>query len=102
MLHRITGAILGNQLSSELAAYASQIPSSIVQEVKQSVTVIFSLPAELQVPVINAYISALDRAFLYGVPAMAIALVSCVCIRNWDLHERGRIAAESVPTDEKV
>jgi hypothetical protein len=62
--------------------------------VKESVTVIFTLPQDLQIPVIDAYIAALDWTFLFGVPAMAIALFFGCFVRNWHLHRRGEVAVE--------
>ncbi|CAG8692218.1 10904_t:CDS:2, partial [Acaulospora colombiana] len=44
----IAGTVFNNQLSKTIAQYASSLPPEMVRAVKQSVTVIFSLPPELQ------------------------------------------------------
>lgn len=92
---RISGTIFGNVLSSKLNSYNGQIPSEVISAVKQSVTVIFTLPKELQAPIVEAYIHALDYTFLYGVPAMGAALFFALFVRNWNLKERGNIGADA-------
>ena len=58
---------LGNKLMDDILA---------VKLTMLSVTAIFQLPPELQQQAIQAYSSSLDRVFLIGVPAGALASVS--------------------------
>lgn len=85
----IAGAVFGNQLSKELAAYAAIIPPEVITGVKQSVTVIFMLPVAFQGIVIKAYIAAVDYAFLVVVPGAGITIISALFVKNYNLKERG-------------
>lgn len=96
----ITGSIFNNQLSDGLSVYQGVIPTQILDAVKQSVTVVFSLPTEFQLPIIDVYVSALRTTFIFGVPAMGIALISAIFVRNWNLHERGKVSTERMETKE--
>ena len=98
-LNSITGSIFNNQLSNGLAAYQGVIPAQVLEAVKRSVTVVFSLPAEFQRPIIDVYVSALRTTFIFGVPAMGIALISAAFVRNWNLHERGKVSTEKAEVD---
>lgn len=85
----ITGTIFGTKLTSNLAGYAGVIPEQTLQAVRQSVSVIFMLPKELQDPVVHAYVAALDYTFIIIVPAAGLASLFALLIRNWNLKERG-------------
>ena len=86
---RIAGAVFGNQLSKNLAQYASIIPQEAIDGVKQSVTVIFMLPSFLQQVVITAYVGALNYAFIVIVPAAGVTIVSALFVKNYNLKKRG-------------
>lgn len=57
--------------------------------VRQSVFAIFQLPLDIQLPVIKAYIHALDYTFIVAVPAAGLATLFALLVRNWNLKERG-------------
>ncbi|KAG8794817.1 hypothetical protein FRC17_008229, partial [Serendipita sp. 399] len=54
----IAGAVFGNQLSKNLAEFAGVIPDELIIAVRQSVSVIFQLPALIRIVVISAYAKA--------------------------------------------
>jgi len=85
----ISGTVFGTKLNSNLAQYVGEIPPEILQAVRQSVSVIFKLPKELQEPVVNAYVAALNYTFIVIVPAAGLASLFALLIRNWNLKERG-------------
>ncbi|PVF94123.1 ABC transporter [Serendipita vermifera] len=85
----IAGTIFNNQLSKTIAQYASSLPPEMVTPVKQSVTVIFSLPPELKSQVVHAYVKALDYTFIMTVPAAVLASITSLFIKNWNLKKRG-------------
>ena len=89
----ISGTVFGTRLTSNLVQYAGVIPAETLQAVRQSVSVIFLLPKELQEPVVNAYIAALDYTFIVIVPAAGLASLFALLIRNWNLKERGGATA---------
>jgi len=93
---RIAGAVLGNQLSKNLAQYASIIPQEAIDGVKQSVTVIFMLPSFLQQIVITAYVGALNYTFIVVVPAAGVTIVSALFVKNYNLKNRGTKADTAV------
>jgi uncharacterized membrane protein len=72
----------------ELATYAGSIPSDVIQGVKESVTIIFTLPSALQIPVIHAYVRALDYTFILSVPACICATLVSFLVKNWNLKTR--------------
>ncbi|CCA69357.1 related to aflatoxin efflux pump AFLT [Serendipita indica DSM 11827] len=91
----ITGALFGNELHHGLDNSQIPIPSDVIDAVRASVTVVFSLQPEIQRPVIDAYIKGLDATFLFGIPAMGLALVFSLFVRNWNMIERGKLAMEA-------
>lgn len=75
-ISRIAGAVFGNGLTSYLPVYAPDISAEQAAAVSQSVTAIFTLPANLQSGVVEAYVKSVDRVFLIGVPVGALASAS--------------------------
>jgi hypothetical protein len=49
-----------------------------VTAVRQSVPLIFTLPAEQQEPVVRAYLKALNSVFLIGVPTGVLGSLSAL------------------------
>jgi hypothetical protein len=72
----VGAAIFGNQLITSLARFAPNLTPEQAASVRYSVTAIFDLPKELQAGVIEAYSYSLNRVFLMGVPASALASIS--------------------------
>lgn len=72
----VGAAVFGNQLAGNLAKFATDLSPEQVTMVRSSVTAIFDLPKELQAQAIKAYSDSLDRVFLIGVPAGALAAVA--------------------------
>lgn len=85
----IAGAVFGNQLGKDLGRYADQISPEVIAAVKQSVTFIFTLPTSLQDIVIDAYIKAVNYAFFMVIASGAVAIISGLFVRNWNLKQRG-------------
>ena len=74
----IAGSIFSNSLAKYIPQYAPGIPPEFTTLVRQSVTVIFQLPPEVQPGVIKAYVKSVDDVFLLGVPAGALASLSAL------------------------
>ncbi|CCA75585.1 related to aflatoxin efflux pump AFLT [Serendipita indica DSM 11827] len=85
----IAGAVFGNQLSKNLAAYQALFGQEVIDGLKQSVTVIFMLPKLLQGIVIHAYVDALRYVFIIAVPLAGVTIISAFFIKNYNLKERG-------------
>ncbi|KZO92741.1 ABC transporter [Calocera viscosa TUFC12733] len=85
----IAGTIFANQLGKELAIYAPNIDPSVAQLLKESVTVVLTLPADQQGPIIEAYTKALDYVYIIGVPAGVMATLSALLIKNVNLKVLG-------------
>lgn len=75
-------------LNKELKLLA---PSAPFETVRQSVSAIFTLPIEMQEPVITAYIIAITRSFIPIFVAIAIAFVVSLFIRNHNMLEKGGV-----------
>jgi MFS family permease len=84
----IAGTIFNNQLIKELAKYAGDLSPDVIEGVKQSVTVIFSLPLDQQGGVIHSYVKALDYTFILSVPCCGMATIFALFVRNWNFKER--------------
>ncbi|KAH7906463.1 transporter [Hygrophoropsis aurantiaca] len=74
------GAVFTSALRSELSIHLPDVPSSLIDAVASSVTVIFSLPEQEMTAAIAAYVSAVDRVYLIGVPAAALASLSALLV----------------------
>ena len=85
----VSGTVFGTKLTENLTQYVGVIPTETLQAVRQSVSVIFLLPQDLQESVVKAYIAALDFTFIVIVPASGLASLFALLIRNWNLKERG-------------
>ncbi|QRV94670.1 major facilitator superfamily transporter [Ceratobasidium sp. AG-Ba] len=85
----IAGSVLANQLGKYLFLYAPDLPTGVATAVRQSVSIIFTLPQEQQEPVIRAYLKALNSVFLIGVPTGALASLSGFLVKNYNLKAMG-------------
>ncbi|CAG7852145.1 SubName: Full=Uncharacterized protein {ECO:0000313/EMBL:CCA76068.1} [Serendipita indica DSM 11827] len=89
MAVQIPRSIFNNKLNTELVTYASGLPPETLELVKQSVTVIFILPKEMQGMAVHAYVKAFDYVFLLDILVCILATVAGAFVRNWDLKTRG-------------
>lgn len=85
----IAGSVLANQLGKYLFLYAPDLPHGIAVAVRQSVSVIRTLPLDQQEPVIRAYLKALNSVFLIGVPAGVLASLSALFTKNYNIKAMG-------------
>ncbi|QRV80260.1 major facilitator superfamily transporter [Ceratobasidium sp. AG-Ba] len=85
----IAGSVLANQLGKYLFLYAPDLPEGVSMAVRQSVSVIFTLPQEQRDVVIRAYLKALNTVFLIGVPTGALASLSGFLVKNYNLKAMG-------------
>ncbi|KDQ17239.1 hypothetical protein BOTBODRAFT_105781 [Botryobasidium botryosum FD-172 SS1] len=75
----LAGTVFNNELASGLAQYAPQVPPGPVRD---SVSAIYSsVSADLRPGVIRAYVRALQRTYLIGVPAGIIAFLGALMIK---------------------
>jgi len=93
----IAGTLFANQLTKELVIYAPDLAPDVAQAIKESVTVVLTLPADQQAAVIQAYAKALDFVYIIGVPAAILASLSALFTRNLNLKVLGvNLAAGAV------
>ncbi|KZT62115.1 ABC transporter [Calocera cornea HHB12733] len=85
----IAGTIFSNQLTKELAIYAPTLPAEIAQAIKESVTVVQTLPADQQGPIVEAYVKALDYVYLIGVPGGVFGALCALLTRNHNIKALG-------------
>jgi hypothetical protein len=69
----IAGALFSNQLRNNLPP---GLDPAIAEAVVKSVTVIKTLPSEIQQSIIDAYVMSLHPVFIIGVPAGGLASLS--------------------------
>ncbi|CAE6453736.1 unnamed protein product [Rhizoctonia solani] len=81
----IAGAVFANKLSSSLFEIAPNFPSEVAEGVRQSVTIIFTLPPEQQGVVIQAYVRALNYVYLVGVPVCIVASLAAFLIKDHNI-----------------
>jgi hypothetical protein len=71
----IAGTLFSNQIRSNLPA---GLDPAVAKAVVGSVTVIKTLPADIQGSVINAYVKSLRPVFIIAVPSGALASISAL------------------------
>ncbi|KAH7333563.1 ABC transporter [Rhizoctonia solani] len=81
----IAGAIFANKLSSSLFEIAPKFPPEVADGVRQSVTIIFTLPPDQQAIVIQAYVRALNYVYLVGVPVCIVASLAAFLIKDHNI-----------------
>jgi hypothetical protein len=84
----IAGTVFANNLKSNITVYAPNLPTQLVTGVRQSITVIFGLPAVLRDQVVVAYVHALDWVFILGVPTMIASSLCAFLIKNHHIKSR--------------
>jgi hypothetical protein len=85
----IGGTVFANQLTTNLAPYSQILGPQLIQGVRQSVTVVFSLPPQLQQPVVDAYVKSLSTMYITIVPCLILAGIFGMLVKNWNLKTRG-------------
>jgi len=93
----VTGTIFANNLKSDITVYAPRLPDQLITGARQSISVVFGLPADLKNEVVVAYVHALDWVFIVGVPTMIASSLCAFLIKNHHVKERGTkgvVAAE--------
>jgi len=81
------GAILTERLSAHLAELLSpRVAARIPEGATDNVTVIQSLPPEIQQPVVEAFVRSLHDAFLAGVPVAVVAFVVILFLKELPLR----------------
>ena len=78
--HSVSGAVFAGRLNERLSVLAPDLPPSLRAAVRESVTVIFTLPEDTKAPVVTAYLSAVNSVFLIGVACAAIASFAALFI----------------------
>jgi hypothetical protein len=84
----IAGTVFANNLKSNLTVYAPNLPNQLITGARQSISVIFGLPADLKHQVIIAYVRALDWVFIVGVPTMIASSLCVFLIQNHHIKHR--------------
>ncbi|KAF8987151.1 ABC transporter [Cyathus striatus] len=75
-----TGAVLTSELKSSLRLFASSLSAEVIQEALSSVSAVAHLTPEDKLLVLKAYIRAVDRVFLIGIPSSALAGIAALLI----------------------
>ncbi|KDQ59779.1 hypothetical protein JAAARDRAFT_33346 [Jaapia argillacea MUCL 33604] len=81
----IGGTIFSNQLEKNLHVYAPDLPANLATAVEQSVNAISLVEASMRPLVLRAYTESINRVFLLGIPAAALASLSGFLVRNISL-----------------
>ncbi|KAG2749724.1 ABC transporter [Suillus brevipes Sb2] len=88
--HGIAGTIFDNGLSIQLSRVTG-LSSEVISAVKQSVTVIDSLPSDIRQEVMNAAALGLRPVFLIPLVCAALSSISSIMIRDYNIRERARL-----------
>ncbi|KAI0073239.1 MFS general substrate transporter [Panus rudis PR-1116 ss-1] len=88
----IAGAIFNNNIQTQLNHIPGLTPE-LAAAIRQSITVIPSLPDALQADVRAAAVRALRPIFLIGVVFSALGTICAIFIKNHNLHERSKLVA---------
>lgn len=84
----IAGTVFANSLKSNISMYAPTLPNQLITGARQSISIVFGLPADLKHQVIIAYVRALDWVFIVGVPTMIASSLCAFLIQNHHVKER--------------
>ncbi|KAJ7204773.1 ABC transporter [Mycena pura] len=76
----IAGAVFQGQLRSRLSTL--DLPPALFEEVLSSVKAIFAIPQPEQSQVVGAYVAAVERVFLIGIPCGIIATLGALLIER--------------------
>ncbi|KAG2125863.1 ABC transporter [Suillus cothurnatus] len=87
----IAGTIFDNGLSTQLS-HVTGLSPEIISAVKQSVTAIDSLPSNVREEVMYAAALGLRPVFLIPLICAALASISSLMIRNYNIRERANLA----------
>ena len=85
----IAGTVFANTLEYNINTYAPSLPNELITGVRQSISIISSLPSDLKDQVIVAYVHALDWVFMVGVPTMIASSICVLLVQNHQVKERG-------------
>lgn len=83
----IAGTIFDNGLSIQLSRVTG-LSSEVISAVKQSVTVIDSLPSDIRQEVMDAAALGLRPVFLIPLVCAALSSISSIMIRDYNIRER--------------
>ncbi|KAG1809927.1 ABC transporter [Suillus plorans] len=86
----IAGTVFDNGLNTQLSRVVGLSPE-VISAVKQSVTVIDSLPSNIRQEVMNAAALGLRPVFLIPLVCAALASVSSLMIRDYNIRERAML-----------
>lgn len=86
----IAGTIFDNGLSIQLSRVTG-LSSEVISAVKQSVTVIDSLPSDIRQEVMDAAALGLRPVFLIPLVCAALSSISSIMIRDYNIRERARL-----------
>ncbi|KAF9003888.1 ABC transporter [Cyathus striatus] len=87
-----TGAVFTSQLKSSLQIFASSLPADVVQDALTSVTAIAHLTPEDKILVVKAYIRAVNRVFLIGIPSSALASMAALLIQRGKIRQTSSVS----------
>jgi len=82
----IAGTIFYNCLVIQLHHFAPNLDPSAAENVRNSVTYIFTLPKDQQLPVIEAYARAIRYIFVLPIPCGIFATLSAMMIRDHNIR----------------
>ncbi|KAF8309584.1 ABC transporter [Clavulina sp. PMI_390] len=82
----IAGTIFANSLETQLHHYAPNLDPATAAEVRQSVTIIFTLPPDVQGPVIAAYSKAIAYVFTMAIPSGIMSSLCALMVRDHDIR----------------
>lgn len=85
LLNSISSAVFASRLASNLASIQPPLPAEVAAAVRDSVSVVFTLPDVYKDPVMDAYTRAVDDVFLIIVGGAAFCSLSALLI------SRGRV-----------
>lgn len=83
----ICQSLLIGGLKTELAPY--NLPAETILAITGSVDIIWTLPAELQKIVIEAYVTVLHHVYIVGVPTAVLGASAALLIRSHNIKKLG-------------
>jgi len=88
----IAGAIFSNGLSTYIPQFAPDLAPDVAAQLHESVTVLKTLDPKQRAEAVHAYVKAIDRVFLLGVPGGLLGTLSALLIKNYNLKVRSAMS----------
>lgn len=92
-IRSISSAVLSSELTKNLDAIVPPLSAQVKDTVRESVSIVFTLPDDIRSSVVNAYVDAVKSVFLVIVVGAAMCSLSSLLISRQRVHSKASAVA---------